>query len=217
MPGPIDDCGALDDCVQGCGADAGCVAECRSRAPAPAAAQHAAFTGCAQAAGCSFGNRACLLFECAAETDACFGPRGGAALDCGAINDCLGPCMDNACVLACAEQGTVAGLEQFDVTGDCVDREMCGDDGRCQVARCGPELNACFGGVVYPRGNESCAQFNDCLGTCGNNDQFCVDACIERATPDAWLAFLELVDCAEATGCTNNCNQRCPAEWNACF
>lgn len=212
-------CGELSNCIDDCGNDFACAAECQMQSPAEAQMAYNAWTTCAEENGCSLANRACLLFDCATETDACLGPRPGADLDCEALNTCLTDCADNACQTACVEQATTDALIIFDAVDDCIDREMCVGNGACQRARCGADLQMCFPDAAYPQGNENCAQFNDCLGTCGQNDQPCVDNCVRRASPDGYLRFFDVLECADRTGCiqAGNCPNACPNEWNACF
>lgn len=64
----------------------------------------------------------------------------------------------------------------------------------------------------------SCKEILDCVGTCADNDDACVDACIAKGTPDAQAKANQLKSCIAKNACSDStCLQsKCSAELTTC-
>ncbi len=154
QPAPAGDltCSAYNACLDGCPDDA-CVADCRVAASPEGAALHDAALACVEANGCLDAagaiDDACADAACAAEIDACLGPRVRPVGQgtCAALNDCLIACPDGdqPCVDACVTAASPDAHDRLLAAAACVEASGCpADDAACAQAACGVEIEACL-------------------------------------------------------------------------
>ncbi|MGC6417669.1 MAG: DUF4215 domain-containing protein [Bradymonadia bacterium] len=146
-------------------------------------------------------------------------------IDCRTFNTCLGDCGpgDDACVQACVNAASPEGQARLTALIDCITANGCdaaeGVDPDCVDALCADEVTACFGPIVYPNGDDSCAQLFDCSAEC--EDMNCMRRCISESSQAGVDQALALEDCAVANQCPDSvgaCAQAsCVVEHAACF
>lgn len=146
----IDDCQQVYDCLGSCGADPNCGSACYARGTDTARAALDTMLACFDAA-CAGASQAsfsrCARDNCGAAIDACL-PTGTGPLTCEAVSDCMAPCAldDQACQLACFEQGTSSAQREYNTLSQClaVACATAADFDTCAANSCGGELDACF-------------------------------------------------------------------------
>jgi hypothetical protein len=141
----------------------------------------------------------CTRSSCCTELETYVGAADSAAFD-----TCLEPCVDQACVDACAAASPLAGAA-FESVGTC-QNDSCAEPCICQASAddmaclaCG-KTNCCTELVPYAQASDL-ADFSACLDLCA--DQACADACVTDY-PVAGAAFETYADCALAA-CPTEC------------
>jgi hypothetical protein len=141
----------------------------------------------------------CTRSTCCTELETYVGAADSAAFD-----TCIEPCVDQACVDACAAASPVAGAA-FESVGTC-QNDSCAEPCICQASAddmaclaCG-KTNCCTELVPYAQASDL-ADFSACLDLCA--DQACADACVTDY-PVAGAAFETYADCALAA-CPTEC------------
>lgn len=159
-PGGGGSCGALLTCAQQCGGDRNCLTACAAAAAPASVDAYNRLAGCAFSAGC--GDMGCVEQVCGAELAACTGGAANPAPDpgvgagnpaapgaggqsCAEIFLCFDGCgPQEACYEACFQRGSAQAQAQVVALDECAWQANC-QDMSCVEARCGGELQACFG------------------------------------------------------------------------
>jgi hypothetical protein len=224
----VAECSSLVQCLNGCGADQGCATACQDEASDAANAAFSDIINCAQFSACinmadGTIDQACLDMNCSAELGACFGesvdPGGNGT--CGELNGCLNTCGPNDanCQNGCVEATSPEGFQQFQDAIACIQMAGCQPgDVACQQENCGAELEACLGSPVEPMGDGTCNELDECLTGCGQNDQACLDGCIEGSSQEGFDALGAVVQCIQANMCADDAcvETNCADELAAC-
>lgn len=216
--------GCLNDCAQG---DQDCTNGCFEDSSPEAFNTYQAALDCLRAAEaqCPAGDQACTQDLCATEIEACIPPIGPMGnLTCEQFDDCLRECAvgDQPCINDCVTATSQVGYDQYLAFVDCLNMQ-CPDGSApsCGLVRCEMPIEACLGPVAVPRGFDGCSTFNDCLSFCGDNDDVCVDQCIESASARGYDLLLEAINCVNDSGCAPGdgaCQQlNCGPQIQACF
>jgi|JI10StandDraft_1071094.scaffolds.fasta_scaffold160814_2 hypothetical protein len=184
------DCPGIVECLNGCGQDEVCAQDCVDQGDAQAQQLINDALACLQANG---GDQA----ACQTEIEACVGagPQPMGDLTCAELNDCLSNCGegDDACANDCFGQASAEGAALFEAAGRCI-QAAGGDQSQCQE-----EIEACLGGGgPGPGGDLTCGGIFDCAGQCPQNDQACIQGCLQAGTPAAQDEAIELSQCAQA-------------------
>lgn len=223
-----DDCNTLAGCINGCpDGDGVCTNGCFAASSPEAFNTYQAALDCLRAAEaqCPAGDQECTQMICADEIAACIPPIGPMGdLTCEEFDDCLRECPDNdqPCVNACVTATSQVGYDQYVAFVDCINMQCPeGSAPSCVLVSCEPIIEACLGPVAVPRGVGGCSSFNDCLGTCGPDDQACTDRCIESTSARGYDLLLTAINCVQDSGCAPDdgaCQQlNCGAQIQACF
>ena len=139
-------------------------------------------------------------------------PPVGGDLSCAEITQCFQDCPspeDQACVGACVEAGSAEGQQALSAIYTCLEANN-NDESRCQA-----EIEACVGAAPPPPppGDLSCAEINACLADCGENDEACLQACVESGSAEGQQTLRTAIECIEAN---NGDQSMCQAEIEAC-
>lgn len=221
------DCDALAACVNECEGVQACADACIAAAPAGARQIYQAAIACLQAAAaqCPEGDVECTNDLCQREVQACVGQATAPGGDgtCAEFDDCLGLCGgERACTDACIAEASPAAYDAYLELVECVQMSCPeGSQPSCGIVSCEPVFEACLGPIGVPRGNLTCLEFNDCLGTCVDGDQPCVNRCIDTASARGYDLFLNAINCIQDAGCAAGdaaCQDaNCGAQVQACF
>ena len=57
----------------------------------------------------------------------------------------------------------------------------------CIEQNCASEVEACFGPVVQPLGDDDCFSLSACMERCAVDDRFCIGDCVEASSPEGLL------------------------------
>lgn len=221
------DCAELRACSEACpAADDACRADCESEATPDAVTDYAAVRRCRLTSGCPPADIACFEDACADELDTCEGgaqnPAGDP--DCNALVACVNDCDDQACADACVAAAPPAARATYQAAVACLNAaaDQCPpDDTDCQNDLCQREIVACVGEGVAPGGDGTCAEFDDCLGLCPQNDQACVNRCIQATSAAGYQSYIDLVDCVNMScpqGSRPSCGVlACEPAYEACL
>ncbi len=128
------------------------------------------------------------------------------------------------CVEACVERSTRSAAPDVDDLLACAQSNECEDEA-CLALNCEPEVLACAGAQVFdggaPDGGSAeldCSEIFDCVDTCRDGDDACVEACVARGTSAAQSVVDDLLTCAQRNACNDETclERRCQAELLAC-
>lgn len=149
---------------------------------------------------------------------------------CVALAECLGPCLDQPCVDACARLAGPVAIDRYNALGQCLQFNDClyptgGFDPACLEEHCADEHAGCpFPLPAAPQGQARCGDFAGCLAGCPFDppeaEQQCLDDCVRDASPAAYALYLEAIQCV-VSQCPDGdpiCqDEACGAEIDACF
>lgn len=138
-------------------------------------------------------------------------PPVGGNLSCAEITQCFQDCPENdeACIGGCIDSGSAEGQQTLSAIYTCLEANN-NDETRCQA-----EIEACVGAAPPPPppGDLSCAEINACLADCGENDEACLQACVESGSAEGQQTLRTAIECIEAN---NGDQSMCQAEIEAC-
>ncbi len=231
-------CLELNECFGGCPADEiACFEQCFADATPDAQQQYQALSACYEQNCLGAGDANACLFElCGAEIDACIGgpppppppPPGG--MTCAEMVGCFNGCApdDQACVQGCFDASTPEAQQQYIEIIGCFEANDCAnadDPNACVNERCVEQIQACLEAPPPPPppADLSCSELVDCFGTCGPDDQACLQGCFDAATPDAQQQYADIIACYEANQCEQSAdpgqcvNELCAEQIQICF
>ncbi|MEE2756459.1 MAG: hypothetical protein VYA30_07345 [Myxococcota bacterium] len=222
------DCAELNRCLAECPeGDSDCFDGCYRSASETGYNQFRAVVACVSESGCADGDGDCQRMACSEEFEVCFGPAAPppmGMMTCDELNACLGNCAegDQLCVNNCIGRSSPMAYDDFVAAVDCINESNCPpDDAECRQAACQMQIEACLGPPAMPMGNSTCAQLNDCLATCEQDERACVDSCIRASSPVGFRQLQEAIECVENAGCMPadvECQQsNCALEIQTCF
>jgi hypothetical protein len=176
--------GCIGQCPEVGGmADQACQQACIDGTSQEGFDQAVALSTCAQESNCE--TNACVEEACAAEFGACFG-EAAVPMGMGSCNDfltCLGD--ENTTRDQCIEQTSPASYATFEAIIACGDANMCADDA-CLNEECDAEIRTCISdGRMF--GMADCGTTWDCVLNCGEQDQGCVETCVDAASEDGFF------------------------------
>ena len=193
----VDSCEPLFECFDECASDdQNCVQACIDNGGL-AGERFLAWRSCREGAGCILEDGSldtvCAYESCAAEIEACYAfdiPEGNDS--CSGYIACLGTCLDGEddCFEACYFQTSAEGMAQYSDVVWCSDAAGCFDveDAElrefCIEQNCASEVEACFGPVVQPLGDDDCFSLSACMERCAVDDRFCIGDCVEASSPE---------------------------------
>ena len=107
---------------------------------------------------------------------------------------CRRECETNECLNQCTADASEEAVTRYQSILDCIDREGCRDfqgnvDDDCYYSECTAEIEACFGPLARPVGDNTCGQYNRCLGRCPSGDSDCRDNCLRNTAADSYAIF----------------------------
>ena len=234
----------LDECVQGDGEPAQCIAECDALVSEELRAQWISVLSCLDENEC---NRPADCAEsCGDELAVCRGespepvdpvepidpvdpadPVEPAPNDtaCRPLGDCIVGCEDAFCQRACLDEAEPEARAEYDVIGECLNDNNCYDadqslDFLCLVDNCLADYERCFAAPVLPAGDGGCRDFLRCLSDCDDDDAECLQGCVAGTSRESYEQYDELVTCwaeAPCEGAGNVCRfEACNASYFAC-
>jgi hypothetical protein len=114
----------------------------------------------------------------------------------------------------CIDQTSPDSHALFESIIECNMENNCADVA-CALENCRGEYNACW---IDRRmfGNATCGDTWDCVLECDVEDLACLDACYEAATQDAYLAYVDVLLCADANACEREGCDECALETLSC-
>ncbi|MBV69776.1 MAG: hypothetical protein CMH52_00375 [Myxococcales bacterium] len=221
-------CDDLNRCLGECSeGETDCFDGCYRSASEAGYNQFRAVVACVGGTQCGDDDGDCQRMACPAEFEVCFGPAAPppmGMMTCDELNACLGNCAeaDQLCINNCIGRSSQMGYDAFLAAVDCIAESNCPeDDAACRQAACQMQIEACLGPPAMPTGNSTCAQLNECLATCMEDDRDCVDSCIRASSPVGFRLLQDAIQCVEDAGCMPadlECQQsNCAAEIQACF
>ena len=136
---------------------------------------------------------------CCGQYEACHGSSA-----CGSYLDCLAPCTDQTCTLACIRANTeghaVAAPYVACAVRNCA--QFCGEPDAgscllCQEGSCGAPLFDCAS-------DPDCDTLRVCVAACGGGNDACVQACRNAASSGAENLYNVLFSCGVGS-CSHSC------------
>ncbi len=208
-PAPLD-CQGLNACLGQCAeGDQECIDSCNGAASEEGRRTFEGLVQCIDEAACAPEDAACRQGACADFLEACFGvavvPVGDS--DCETLAACINACEpgDADCTNGCFGDSAPEAFNTYQAAIDCLraaEAQCPEGDQACTQEICEAEIRACIpNDGPTPGGPGTCEQFDDCLRECPDNDQPCIDACIEATSQEGFDQYLAFVDCL---------NMQCP-------